>query len=159
MTEVQKHNSPELSFEYSKYDKTLGDLPSYATKGSAGLDLKACLPEESVILKGGQRTLIPTSLYPKFSDDTLEIQIRPRSGLAYKHGITVLNSPGTIDSDYTGEIKVLLYNTSEEDFEITHGMRIAQAVISRIVRVTTAPSSTEHRNTARVNGGFGSTGY
>ncbi|WP_183229349.1 dUTP diphosphatase, partial [Bartonella callosciuri] len=101
------------------------ELPHYATAGSAGLDLRAALGEkETIILKPGQRALIPTGLIFHLSPG-YEAQIRPRSGLALKHGITCLNTPGTIDSDYRGEVKVLLINCGQEDFSIERGMRIA----------------------------------
>lgn len=149
-----------VGFRKDMYDQSLGELPSYQTARSAGMDLKACLPEGPLVLKAGQRALIPTSLFPIFLRDDIELQIRPRSGLAYRHGVTVLNSPGTVDNDYTGEIKVILYNTSSDDFEVTHGMRIAQAVVAPFMQVTTrlvdiskAPLDVSNRQ-----GGFGSTG-
>ncbi|WP_455465901.1 dUTP diphosphatase [Bartonella sp. B39] len=143
------------------------ELPHYATAGSAGLDLRAALcEEETVVLAPGQRALIPTGLIfhlrPGF-----EAQIRPRSGLALKHGITCLNTPGTIDSDYRGEVKVLLINLGQEDFSIQRGMRIAQTVIAPVIRVNVCAieqnentqSNAESRDaTSRGAGGFGSTG-
>ena len=104
-------------------------LPAYATEASAGLDLRAFL-EAPVVMKAGERKLISTGLFMELPVG-YEAQIRPRSGLAYKHGITVLNSPGTIDADYRGELKVLLINLGQEDFVIESGERIAQMVISR----------------------------
>lgn len=148
-----------LAFRKDMYDETLGSLPSYQTARSAGMDIKACLPEGPIVLKAGQRALIPTSLFPIFLRDDIELQIRPRSGLAYRNGITVLNSPGTVDNDYTGEIKVILYNTSSEDFEITHGMRIAQAVAAQFMQVSTRLTNvTSASSTSTRQGGFGSTG-
>lgn len=130
-------------------------LPEYETKSSAGMDLRANL-EESVILKPMQRVLIPTSLYIELPEG-YEAQIRPRSGLAYKKGITVLNSPGTIDSDYRGEIKVILINLSNEDFEVKDGERIAQMIISSFERVEWERVD-DLMTTERGHGGFGHTG-
>ena len=104
------------------------DLPAYQTVQSAGVDLRACL-KESVVLHPMERKLIPTGLFIELPDG-YEAQVRPRSGLALKHGITVLNSPGTIDADYRGEISVLLINLSQENFEIANGERIAQMVFA-----------------------------
>lgn len=131
------------------------ELPSYATVLSAGMDLRAQLPE-SILLKAGERKLIPTGLFIELPAG-YEAQIRPRSGLAFKHGITVLNSPGTIDADYRGEIKVLLINHGEEAFTINHGERIAQMVIAKHEQVIwQVVDSLE--DSQRGAGGFGSTG-
>jgi dUTP pyrophosphatase len=130
-------------------------LPSYQTEFSAGMDLRAAL-EAPVTLKPMQRVLIPTGLFIELSKG-LEAQIRPRSGLAFKHGITVLNSPGTIDADYRGEIKILLANISEEDFTIQDGERIAQMVIAKYEQITWSPVK-ELASSQRAAGGFGSTG-
>ena len=137
------------------YNASDNALPAYASECAAGMDLRANL-EESVVLQPGARMLVPTGLYIELPTDC-EAQIRPRSGLAMKHGITVLNSPGTIDADYRGEVKVLLINLSQEPFEIQHGERIAQMVIARheqaeIVQVE------ELTDTERGAGGFGHTG-
>lgn len=129
--------------------------PSYATEQSAGVDLKANLAE-SVILQPLQRTLVPTGLSIALPAG-YEAQVRPRSGLAAKHGITVLNTPGTIDADYRGEIKVILVNLSNEPFEIVPGERIAQMVIARHEQVEWEQVE-ELDATARGAGGFGSTG-
>ena len=129
--------------------------PSYATEQSAGVDLKANLAE-SVILQPLQRTLVPTGLSIALPAG-FEAQVRPRSGLAAKHGITVLNTPGTIDADYRGEIKVILVNLSNEPFEIVPGERIAQMVIARHEQVEWEQVE-ELDATARGAGGFGSTG-
>jgi len=130
-------------------------LPSYQTNSSAGMDLRANL-ESSILLKPLQRTLIPTGLFLELPAG-FEAQIRPRSGLAYKHGISIVNSPGTIDADYRGEVKVLLVNLSDQDFTIEDGERIAQMVVARHETVewqeTVALSETE-----RDTGGYGSTG-
>ena len=130
-------------------------LPAYATALSAGLDLKAFL-EAPVTLKPLERTLVPTGLYIALPAG-FEAQVRPRSGLAAKHGITVLNTPGTIDADYRGEIKVILVNLSAEPFEIVPGERIAQLVVARHERVEWEPAESLDE-TARGAGGFGSTG-
>ena len=130
-------------------------LPYYATEDSAGLDLIAAI-EAPIILKPLARQLIPTGLalaLPK----GYEGQIRPRSGLAFKHGVTVLNSPGTIDSDYRGEVKILLINLGSEDFAITPAMRLAQLVVSKYQKVSFTEVS-ELSETVREEGGFGSTG-
>lgn len=134
------------------------DLPAYETSGSAGVDLRAAVPEDrQIVLLPGRRTLVPTGLIFEL-EEGYEAQIRPRSGLAFKHGITCLNTPGTIDSDYRGEVKVLLINLGDDDFRIERGMRIAQAVISPVVQVEIEERS-EVGETERGAGGFGSTGH
>jgi dUTP pyrophosphatase len=131
------------------------DLPQYATELSAGLDLRANL-ENTIALKPLQRELISTGLFIALPAG-YEAQIRPRSGLAFKHGITVLNSPGTIDADYRGELKVLLVNLSNETFEIKDGERIAQLVLAKHEQAQWKPvQSLDETN--RGAGGFGSTG-
>lgn len=130
-------------------------LPEYETEGSAGCDLRAAL-DEPIILKPGKRALIPTGLRMALTEG-FEAQIRPRSGLAYRNGITMLNSPGTIDSDYRGEIKVLAINHGENDFTIKHGDRIAQMVIAPIQQIE-IQQVYELPKTKRGHGGFGSTG-
>ncbi len=136
-------------------NKSQHPLPAYETILSAGMDLRASLTE-SITLQPMQRALIPTGLYIELPEGT-EAQIRPRSGLAFKNGITVLNSPGTIDADYRGEIKVLLINLSQEAFEIKDSERIAQMVISR--HETIEWEEVEILNeTKRGEGGFGHTG-
>jgi len=129
--------------------------PAYATPQSAGVDLKANL-EQPVTLLPLQRTLVPTGLFIALPAG-FEAQVRPRSGLAAKHGITVLNTPGTIDADYRGEIKVILVNLSQEPFEIVPGERIAQMVIARHEQVQWEEVE-ELDATERGAGGFGSTG-
>jgi dUTP pyrophosphatase len=129
--------------------------PAYATPQSAGVDLKANL-EQPVTLQPLQRTLVPTGLFIALPAG-FEAQVRPRSGLAAKHGITVLNTPGTIDADYRGEIKVILVNLSQEPFEIVPGERIAQMVIARHEQVQWEEVE-ELDATERGAGGFGSTG-
>lgn len=136
-------------------NKSQHPLPAYETILSAGMDLRASLTEP-IILQPMQRALIPTGLYIELPAGT-EAQIRPRSGLAFKHGITVLNSPGTIDADYRGEIKVLLINLSQEPFEIKDSERIAQMIISK--HETVEWQLVESLNeTQRGEGGFGHTG-
>mgnify|MGYP003593478134 CR=1 FL=1 len=130
-------------------------LPDYATLASAGMDLRASL-ENEVVLQPMQRALIPTQLFIELPVG-YEAQIRPRSGLAFKNGITVLNSPGTIDADYRGEIKVLLINLSTESFTIQNGERIAQMVIAKHERVEWQ-SVESLEETTRGAGGFGHTG-
>lgn len=132
-------------------------LPAYQTAEAAGFDLLAAIPEgETLILKPGKRLAVPTGLVFELPQG-FEAQIRPRSGLALKHGITCLNTPGTIDSDYRGEVQVLLVNLGEEDFTITRGMRIAQTIIASVCQVTIT-QVTELSQTERGAGGFGSTG-
>lgn len=130
-------------------------LPAYASVGSAGLDLMAAIDGE-LELAPGERRLIPCGFCMALPDG-YEAQVRPRSGLALKHGLTLLNSPGTVDSDYRGEIRVLLINHSEVSFTLMRGMRIAQLVVSPVARVclTEAESLPESKRGA---GGFGSTG-
>src|SRR6201999_395754 len=130
-------------------------LPEYATEGSAGMDLRAHL-EAAVVLQPLERQLVPTGLYMELPLG-YEAQVRPRSGLAIKQGITCLNSPGTIDSDYRGEIKVILINLSGEDQVLPPGDRIAQMVISPVVQIGWATVA-EISATARNAGGFGHTG-
>lgn len=131
------------------------DLPQYETEGAAGMDLRANL-DEPILLKPLERQLIKTGLFIELPVGT-EAQIRPRSGLAFKKGITVLNSPGTIDADYRGEIGVLLVNLSNENFEVMDGERIAQMVIAKHEQPELIEVS-ELTDTARGAGGFGSTG-
>jgi dUTP pyrophosphatase len=130
-------------------------LPSYATDHSAGLDLRANL-DAPIILAPGQRALIPTGLFLELPEGT-EAQVRPRSGLAFKHGVTVLNSPGTIDADYRGEVGVLLINHGHEPFTVNDGERIAQLVVARYIRVSFAEVP-DLRASERGAGGFGHTG-
>lgn len=133
------------------------ELPSYETDGSAGMDIRAAVPkDEPLIIQPTARALLPTGLIFEIPQG-YEVQIRPRSGLAFKHGITCLNTPGTIDSDYRGEIKVLLINLGEEPFEITRGMRIAQIIVAPVVQANLKEVSSLS-STDRGTGGFGSTG-
>ena len=133
--------------------------PEYATSGSSGFDLRANLPV-SMTIQSGKRGIIPTGIYFQIPDN-YEVQIRPRSGLAAKNGVTVLNTPGTIDADYRGEIKVILINLGDEDFTINHGDRIAQGVFASVLSktyVNIAKLTEISTDTERGAGGFGSTG-
>ena len=132
-------------------------MPSYETSEAAGMDLRAAVPEDAPLtLKPGARELVPTG-FAMAIPTGFEAQIRPRSGLALKHGLSLVNAPGTIDSDYRGEIKIILINQGDEDFEISRGMRIAQMVIAPVLQVAIEPV-TSLDDTARGAGGFGSTG-
>ncbi len=131
------------------------DLPSYATAGAAGMDLLAAVQAPLVILPGG-RVLVPTGLRVALPAGH-ELQVRPRSGLALKHGIVLPNSPGTVDEDYRGELQVIVMNAGTEPFTVTRGMRIAQAVLAPVVRAVWHETETLEA-TARGEGGFGSTG-
>jgi dUTP pyrophosphatase len=130
-------------------------LPDYATEGSAGMDIRAALHYELIISKG-EVVLVPTNLSVEIPVG-FEIQVRPRSGLAIKHGIGILNSPGTIDSDYRGEIKVIMMNFSKEDFVIKRGDRIAQLVVSKVYRAGLKIENSLNES-KRGAGGFGHTG-
>lgn len=132
-------------------------LPAYESPGAAGIDLRAAVAEDrQIILLPGKRVLVPTGFVMEIPDG-FEGQVRPRSGLALRHGITCLNTPGTIDSDYRGEVQVLLVNLGEDDFPITRGMRIAQLVIAPVVQARIEGRSGAGA-TPRGAGGFGSTG-
>ncbi|MCC2650350.1 MAG: deoxyuridine 5-triphosphate nucleotidohydrolase [Microvirga sp.] len=132
-------------------------LPRYETAGAAGMDLIAANPADApIVLQPMQRALVPTGLVLQL-DPGFEAQVRPRSGLAFKHGVTVLNAPGTIDADYRGEVQVLLVNMGSEPFTITRGMRIAQVIVAPVIQVE--PLEVEQVDeTPRAAGGFGSTG-
>jgi dUTP pyrophosphatase len=132
-------------------------LPAYETAQAAGMDLRAAVPEdEPLVLRPGSRFPVPTGLAFALPEG-YEAQVRPRSGLAAKHGVTCLNSPGTVDADYRGEVKVILANLGEEDFTIRRGDRIAQLVIAPVVQARWAEVA-DLDETARGAGGFGSTG-
>jgi dUTP pyrophosphatase len=132
-------------------------LPAYETAGAAGMDLRAAVPEdEALVLRPGARTAVPTGLAFALPDG-FEAQVRPRSGLALKSGVTVANAPGTIDADYRGELKVILINLGEEDFVIRRGDRIAQLVIAPVVQAAWREVGALDA-TDRGAGGFGSTG-
>jgi dUTP pyrophosphatase len=146
------------TISFSRLDRGK-DLPApeYATPGAAGMDLVAAVPaDEPMKISPGGRAAVPTGLAFAIPQG-FEGQVRPRSGLALKNGVTVLNAPGTIDSDYRGEVKVILVNTSNETFEITRGMRIAQIVFARVEQMKLQEVSSLDE-TARGSGGFGSTG-
>ena len=132
-------------------------LPSYETAGAAGADVRANLPDRGkIVLMPGERALVPTGLRIEIPDG-YEVQVRPRSGLALKHGITLPNAPGTIDSDYRGPLGVIVLNAGQDRFEIAHGDRIAQLVVAPVVQARF--QLTGHlRQTERGAGGFGSTG-
>ena len=133
------------------------DLPAYETQGAAGMDLRAAVDEgERLVLRPGKRALVPTGLIFEIPAG-FEGQIRPRSGLAFKNGITCLNTPGTIDSDYRGEVNVLLINLGDEKFVIERGMRIAQMVIAPVIQAVLVEKDLA-TVTDRGIGGFGSTG-
>jgi dUTP pyrophosphatase len=138
------------------YDDSF-DLPFYATEGAAGADIRASLPEKkSLIVKPGERVLVPTGLSMEIPMG-YEVQVRPRSGLSLKSSLMVVNSPGTIDCDYRGEVNIIIGNFGKEDYVIEHGLRIAQLVLSPVIqaRFVTTDSLSE---TGRGAGGFGSTG-
>jgi dUTP pyrophosphatase len=132
-------------------------LPFYETDGAAGADIRASFEDRAGIeIPSGGRALIPTGLRFEIPHG-FEVQVRPRSGLALKHGITLVNSPGTIDSDYRGLVGVIVLNTGADPFEVTHGMRIAQVVVAPVVQAAFVQSDTLD-DTVRGTGGFGSTG-
>lgn len=136
-------------------DPSIG-LPAYETQGAAGADLRANLPPGPVVIEPGARALISTGLHMAIPEG-FEVQVRPRSGLALKHGITLPNSPGTIDADYRGVVGVIVLNAGSEPFEVTHGMRIAQMVVAPVIRADFSVVD-DLDDTARGTGGFGSTG-
>ncbi len=132
-------------------------LPRYETAGAAGLDLVAANPADApVVIEPLRRALVPTGLAIEL-EPGYEAQVRPRSGLAFRHGVTVLNAPGTVDADYRGEVQVLLVNLGQEPFTVTRGMRISQLVVARVTGVELVEVE-EIGGTARSAGGFGSTG-
>jgi dUTP pyrophosphatase len=142
------------------YNKSENSLPAYESGGSAGMDLKAFVPEKTILqLKPGERILVDTGLYIELPEG-YEAQVRPRSGLALKKGITVLNTPGTIDADYRGSIGVILINLGNDVFEIRNGDRIAQLVLNEVPKIKWDKVSKKEdlSNTTRGLGGFGSTG-
>ena len=146
--------SVELAFRALPH---FGDLPlpAYATTGAAGMDIVAAVTED-LVLAPGDRSAVPTGLSMAVPAGH-EVQVRPRSGLALRHGVTVANAPGTIDSDYRGEVKILLVNLGDADFTVSRGMRIAQIVLAPVTRAD--PKLVEELDdTARGSGGFGSTG-
>jgi dUTP pyrophosphatase len=155
--ELNGMSDMKLSLSF-KNESTNPD-PEYATAGSSGFDLRANL-ETSITIPVGQKAIVPTGLFFEIPDN-FEIQVRPRSGLAAKNGVTVLNTPGTIDADYRGEIKVILINLGYESFEINHGDRIAQGVLAAVTAknyINLIKVNNISDNTERGTGGFGSTG-
>jgi dUTP pyrophosphatase len=148
-------NNRNNKMEIKIVNRTRHSLPDYATIHSAGMDLRANL-ENPVVLKPLERSLIPTGIYIQLPNG-YEAQIRPRSGLAIKHGISIVNAPGTIDADYRGEIKVILANLSNEDFTINDGERICQMIVAKHERVEWVEVD-ELDETERGDGGFGHTG-
>lgn len=142
--------------EIKVINKSHHPLPSYETFEAAGMDVRAYLPEGSVTLKPGERALIGTGLYMQLPSG-YECQIRPRSGLALKHGISIVNSPGTVDADYRGEIGVILINLGQEDFVVNDGDRICQMVVKEYTKVKWELSDRLDR-TKREDGSFGHTG-
>tara|TARA_R110000824_G_scaffold9800_9_gene43361 strand:- start:5039 stop:5641 length:603 start_codon:yes stop_codon:yes gene_type:complete len=147
-----------LRVKVSFLNKSSNDDPSYKYKDDSGFDLRANL-EENMVLKPLERQLVPTGLHFELPE-SFEIQVRPRSGLAAKNGVTVLNTPGTVDRGYSGEIKIILINLSNDDFTVKHGDRIAQAVVSPVIsgRWANLNKLDNLDNTSRGEGGFGSTG-
>ena len=141
-----------------RFKKTNPDvtLTQYETKGASGCDVRAFLPEGPLVIPSGEWRLVSTGLCPEIPLG-YEIQVRPRSGLAFRNGVTCLNTPGTVDSDYRGEIKVNLINHSKTDFVVENGMRIAQFVISKVENASFEVSD-ELSSSERGEGGFGSTG-
>ena len=147
----------QIKIKIHRINKIFDDipLPEYATEGSSGLDLRAAV-ENGVVIEKGKFALIPTNLRVEIPLG-YEIQVRPRSGLAAKNGIGVLNSPGTIDSDYRGEVKIILFNFGIDDFTIKRGDRIAQMVLSKVYKMIIEETH-ELNNSNRGEGGFGHTG-
>ncbi|MBB3946597.1 dUTP pyrophosphatase [Rhizobium skierniewicense] len=155
---MTKENQNRPALNLVRLDHAQGiELPSYETPGAAGMDLRAAVAGDApVVLTPGARALVSTGFIFEVPQG-FEAQIRPRSGLAIKNGITCLNSPGTVDSDYRGEVKVILANLGQDDFVIERGMRIAQMVVAPVTQVTVVEVD-ETSDTARGTGGFGSTG-
>ena len=145
---------PEIQVQRLPHFEGLS-LPSYATAGATGMDVEAAV-EADIVLSPGARTAVPSGLAMAIPAG-FEMQVRPRSGLALKHGVTVANAPGTIDSDYRGEVKIMLVNHGEADFTITRGMRIAQLVVAPVSLARLAVAD-RLETTDRGDGGFGSTG-
>lgn len=147
-----------MEIKIKRIDEKFKDvqLPEYATKGSAGMDVRAAVDDE-IILSAGKIKMVPTNLSVEIPEG-YEIQVRPRSGLAAKFGIGIVNSPGTIDSDYRGEIKIIMINFGEEDFKIMRGDRIAQIVISKVCQADLVEVNIL-KETRRGEGGFGHTGH
>ncbi len=147
----------EIKMNIKRISEKFNDipLPHYATEGSSGMDVRAAIDDE-LVLEAGKVDMIPTNLIVEIPEG-FEIQVRPRSGLAAKHGIGLLNSPGTIDSDYRGEVKIILFNFSKEDFVIKRGDRIAQLILSKFYRAELNQAE-NLSSSSRGEGGFGHTG-
>lgn len=150
MPDIIKINIKRLSEKFNDIP-----LPGYATEGSSGLDVRAAV-EKEIVLEPGRVALVPTGLSVEIPSG-YEIQVRPRSGLAAKHSIGILNSPGTVDSDYRGEVKIIMMNFGEEKFIISRGERIAQLVVSKVYKAELI-EKTELNESVRGEGGFGHTG-
>lgn len=146
-----------FTLKIKRISQEFSDIPTphYSTSGSSGMDVRAAI-SEPLTLEKGKISLIPTNLILEIPFG-FEIQVRPRSGLALKHGVTILNTPGTIDSDYRGELKIILINLGENDFIINRGDRIAQLILARVFRATVEESE-DLQETQRNSGGFGSSG-
>lgn len=152
--EIEIKKNPSLLVKVKKLDHFKGDLPQYESEGASGFDVRACLKED-ITLQAGERVLIPTGLSFEIPPG-FELQSRPRSGMALKQGLTVLNSPGTIDSDYRGEVKVIILNTSKTNIRIKDQDRISQLVLCPVFRAKFVEGALNQ--TKRGGGGFGSTG-
>ena len=148
------HDGPEIRIQKLRHFEGLS-LPSYATAGAAGMDVEAAV-EAEIVLAPGRRAAVPTGIAIAIPAG-FEVQVRPRSGLALKHGVTVANAPGTIDSDYRGEVRIMLINLGEDDFTVTRGMRIAQLVVAPVSLARLELADTLE-TTDRGSSGFGSTG-
>ncbi|MCK5398843.1 dUTP diphosphatase [bacterium] len=153
---MEKRDRIKVRIQLLEHGKEL-PLPQYETPGSSGVDLAAAIYDD-IIIEPGKREIIPTGMKMQIPLGW-EMQVRPRSGLAFKSGLTVLNTPGTVDSDYRGEVKVILYNSSELPFTVIRGMRIAQGVFSQVIQVEMEISEEELEQTQRGSGGFGHTGH
>ena len=147
----------EITIKFKRLSEEFNNIPvpSYSTVGSAGMDIRAAM-EDPVTIKPMEVEMIPTNLSVEIPEG-FEIQVRPRSGLAAKHGIGILNSPGTIDSDYRGEVKIILINFSKEEFIIQPGERLAQLILSKVYKARLEETE-ELNNSKRGDGGFGHTG-
>ena len=148
----------QIPIKFKRLDEKFIDvpLPSYSTPGSSGMDVRAAIDKE-ILIRSGEIVLIPTNLSVEIPEG-FEIQVRPRSGLAAKFGIGILNSPGTIDADYRGEIKIILINFGKEEFTVSSGDRIAQLVVSKIYLAKLLEAD-ELQKSQRDKGGFGHTGH
>lgn len=138
------------------FDNNLS-LPTYETEGAAGADIRACLNSDTMMIKPGERALVPTGLAFEIPFG-YEIQVRPRSGLSLKTDLLVVNSPGTIDCDYRGEVKIILGNFGQSNIEIKHGERVAQLIFAPVIQASFETTNEDLSDTERGNGGFGSTG-